>query len=134
VRAATACTRSALIALMAMIGAGSHDGSCAGDAFPARPIKLVVPLAAGGGIDVLARIVAEGMSTDLGQQVVIENRSGGGGRVAAAYVANSAPDGYTLIFNSASFAAVNSVAFHDLPSTPSTISPRYPWSSGGRWC
>lgn len=117
-RVVAACTRSALIALIAMIGAGLHDRSCAGDAFPARPIKLVVPLAAGGGIDVLARIVAEGMSTDLGQQVVIENRSGGGGRMAAAYVAHSEPDGYTLIFDSASSAAVNSVAFHDLPYDP----------------
>lgn len=67
----------------------------AGD-YPSRPITLVVPYAAGGGNDVLARGVAEPMSKILGQQIVIENRGGAGGSIGTRQVAKSAPDGYTL--------------------------------------
>jgi tripartite-type tricarboxylate transporter receptor subunit TctC len=65
-------------------------------AYPDRPITLVVPYAAGGGNDVLARGVAEPMSKTLGQQIVIENRGGAGGAIGTRQVAKSAPDGYTL--------------------------------------
>jgi len=64
--------------------------------YPERPITLVVPYAAGGGNDVMARIVAEKMSKTLGQQVVIENRGGAGGSIATRMIAKAAPDGYTL--------------------------------------
>ena len=64
--------------------------------FPNRPITLVVPYAAGGGNDVMARIAAEKMSKTLGQQIVIENRGGAGGSIATRQVAKAAPDGYTL--------------------------------------
>src|SRR3954454_5448259 len=64
--------------------------------YPTRPITLVVPYAAGGGNDVMARIVAEKMSRSLGQQIVIENKGGAGGSVATRQVAKAAPDGYTL--------------------------------------
>jgi tripartite-type tricarboxylate transporter receptor subunit TctC len=65
--------------------------------YPDRPIHFVVPYAAGGGVDVVARIVAERMSADLKQPIVVENRVGGGGIVGAEFVARSAPDGYTLL-------------------------------------
>jgi tripartite-type tricarboxylate transporter receptor subunit TctC len=66
------------------------------ETFPDRPIHFVVPYAAGGGVDIVARIVAEKMSVDLGQPIIVENRVGGGGILGTDYVARSAPDGYTF--------------------------------------
>lgn len=65
--------------------------------YPVRPIRLVVPLAPGGGNDTLARFMGKYLGENLGQSVVIENRTGGGGLVGGEYAARSAPDGYTLI-------------------------------------
>jgi tripartite-type tricarboxylate transporter receptor subunit TctC len=72
--------------------------------YPARPITLVVPYAAGGGNDVIARIVAEKMGTSLGQSIVIENRGGAGGTIATRQVAKSEPDGTTLLIATSSLA------------------------------
>ncbi len=65
--------------------------------YPERPVKLVVPYAAGGGPDILTRVMGAKMSDSLGQKVVIENRVGGGGMLAATSVAGEAPDGYTIM-------------------------------------
>jgi tripartite-type tricarboxylate transporter receptor subunit TctC len=65
--------------------------------YPTRPIKLIAPVAAGGGLDNLARKVAERLSKNLGQTIIIENMGGGGGTIASQYVAKAAPDGYTLL-------------------------------------
>jgi tripartite-type tricarboxylate transporter receptor subunit TctC len=65
--------------------------------YPAKPIRVIVPLAPGGGNDTLARYVAKYMTESLGQSVVVENRAGGGGLAGGDYVAHSAPDGYTLV-------------------------------------
>jgi tripartite-type tricarboxylate transporter receptor subunit TctC len=65
--------------------------------YPLKPVRLVVPLAPGGGNDTLARYVGKYLTESLGQSVVIENRTGGGGLVGGEYVARAAPDGYTLI-------------------------------------
>jgi tripartite-type tricarboxylate transporter receptor subunit TctC len=70
----------------------------ADDKFPERPIRLVVPLAAGGNIDVMARILAERLSQQLGQNVIVENLVGAGGAIGARAVAEAKPDGYTLLF------------------------------------
>jgi tripartite-type tricarboxylate transporter receptor subunit TctC len=67
-------------------------------AWPAKPIKLVVPYPPGGNVDVAARIVAPGLEKALGQTIVIENRAGAGGNIAADNVARSAPDGNTIVF------------------------------------
>jgi len=64
--------------------------------YPSRPITLIVPYAAGGGNDLMARTAAEKMSKALGQQIVIENRGGAGGSIATRQVAKAEPDGYTL--------------------------------------
>jgi tripartite-type tricarboxylate transporter receptor subunit TctC len=82
-------------------------GGAAAQDYPNRPITLVVPYAAGGGNDAMARIVGEKMSRTLGQQVVIDNRAGAGGAVATRQVAKAAPDGYTLIIGGTGSLAVN---------------------------
>ena len=72
--------------------------------YPSRPIMLVVPYPAGGGNDVIARIVADKMSQNLGQQIVVENRGGAGGTIATRQVAKAEPDGYTLLIATSSLA------------------------------
>src|SRR5262249_9319259 len=67
-------------------------------AYPDRPIRIVVPLAPGGGTDYLARLTGEFVSRSLGQQVVIENRTGAGGTLGIELAAKSPADGYTLLF------------------------------------
>ncbi len=71
--------------------------------FPNRPIRMVVPLPAGGATDIWARLVAEPMSQSLGQPVVIENRAGAGGMIGTEAVKNATPDGHTILFHIASF-------------------------------
>ncbi len=78
----------------------------AADAYPSRPIRLVVPYAPGGVSDITGRIVAQKMSELLGQSVVVENRAGAGGMVGTGSVAKSAPDGYTIVLSSLSAYAI----------------------------
>jgi tripartite-type tricarboxylate transporter receptor subunit TctC len=77
--------------------------------YPAKPIKLIVPFPAGGPADLFARVLGNGMSADLGQQVVIENRAGVGGLTGVDALAKSAPDGYTIGVNGA--AALSAIPF-----------------------
>jgi len=90
----------AVIALAAIGAAQAQD-------YPSRPITLVVPYAAGGGNDVMARIVAEKMSRSLGQQIVIENKGGAGGSIATRQIAKAAPDGYMLGLGGTGTLAIN---------------------------
>jgi len=87
-------------------------------AYPSRPITLVVPFAAGGGTDIVGRTVAEKMSKSLGQQIIVENRGGGGGTIAMRQVAKSAPDGYTLGLGNPGTLAVAPSIYPDLGYDP----------------
>lgn len=83
--------------------------------WPARNITLVVPFAAGGSTDILARIVAGHLQQSLGQPVVIENRTGASGNIGTATVARAAPDGYTFLFNTTSVHTMNHALFASMP-------------------
>lgn len=83
-------------------------------AFPEKPIRIVVPFAPGGGTDMIARVVAEGMSKDLGKPIIVENKPGAGTIIGSDYVAKSDPDGYTMVI--ATFAhAVNPSMMPKMP-------------------
>jgi tripartite-type tricarboxylate transporter receptor subunit TctC len=86
--------------------------------YPNQAVKLVVPFVAGGGVDVVARIIAPKLAEELGQPVVIENRGGAGGALGAAVVAQSAPDGYTILFGTASTHGTNPAVYSKLPYDP----------------
>ncbi|MGZ5583864.1 MAG: tripartite tricarboxylate transporter substrate binding protein [Usitatibacter sp.] len=85
--------------------------------FPTKPIRLLVTYPPGGGADLMARLVAPKMSEVLGQPVIVENKAGASGQIAAAEVARAAPDGYTLLFDASNY-AVNPSLFATLPYDP----------------
>src|SRR5258707_3086125 len=87
--------------------------------FPNKPVRLIVPVAAGGPTDIVARMLAEKLSKMWGQQVVIENKGGAGTNIGNEYVAQSDPDGYTVLFATASL-AVNSSLYRSLNYDPIT--------------
>jgi len=86
--------------------------------FPDRTITMVVPFAAGGSTDVVARIVAQKMSDDLGQQVVVDNVAGAGGNIGAQRVAESDPDGYTILMGTVATHALNPLMLKTKPYDP----------------
>jgi tripartite-type tricarboxylate transporter receptor subunit TctC len=99
-------TRRALLALMT---GAVLAGSAAAQDFPSRHITLIVPYAAGGATDGIARVLAEHMSVSLGKQVVVENVAGGAGSIGAMRVARAAPDGYTVMLNQMGLATIASL-------------------------
>jgi tripartite-type tricarboxylate transporter receptor subunit TctC len=97
-------------AILCLIIALASPGAAPAQDFPTRPITIMVGLAPGGITDVTARFYAEAVSASIGQRVIVENRQGAGGAVAAAAVQNAAPDGYTLlVFSGSQHAAVPAV-------------------------
>jgi tripartite-type tricarboxylate transporter receptor subunit TctC len=100
--------------------------------YPARPVRLIVPFPAGGGSDIIARVVAQKMTGSLGQTVVVENRAGASGNIAAEIVAKSAADGYTILFGNSAlsispavFAKLNYDPVRDF--TPISMASSYPF-------
>ena len=88
--------------------------------YPSKPVRIVVPYAAGGGTDALARFLSHGLEKRLGQPFIIENRPGQGTATGAAYVARVAPDGYTLLAATSSTLAFNPTVYRKLPYDPLT--------------
>src|SRR5690606_41793489 len=75
-------------------------GLAAAAEYPEHPIRMIVPFAAGGGTDIMARLIAQDVGKELGQSIVVENRPGAGGSIGASFVAQAKPDGYTLLVGS----------------------------------
>lgn len=87
-------------------------------AWPAKPVRVVVPFSAGGSTDVVARIIADKLAPRLGQPVVVENKAGAGGAIGGDFVAKSAPDGYTLLVGTSSTMAIAPHVYRRLPYSP----------------
>ena len=98
-------------ALLAAACAGAQD-------YPARPVRMVVPYAPGGPVDIVARITANKLSETLGQQFVVDNRAGAGGNIALEVVARSTPDGYTLLVGANGTNAINPSLYKNMPVDP----------------
>ena len=94
----TGILRAALVGMVCLANLATLCApACAAD-YPNRPVRWLIGFAAGGPVDIVARIMSQWLSEHLGQQFVVENRAGSGGNLAAAAAVNSAPDGYTLLF------------------------------------
>lgn len=83
----------------------------AAQAYPSKPVTIVVPFSAGGTTDILARIIGDSLKDELGQPIVIENRAGAGGNIGAALAAKAAPDGYTLFMGTVGTHAINAALY-----------------------
>ena len=105
-----------LTALIAAVSAGAAPA--AAQTYPSRPITLVVPFPPGGSATIIARIIADKMSEGLGQQIVVDNRGGAGGSIAARQVAKSAPDGATLLLAFTGTLAVSPLIFANVGYDP----------------
>src|SRR5919106_6588140 len=103
----------ALIATAAILAAGSANAQSAAD-YPNKPVKVVVTVPAGGGVDTVTRLVTERMRNVLGQPFVIENKGGAGGNIAADSVFQSPPDGYTLMASQPAPITTNVVLYKNL--------------------
>jgi tripartite-type tricarboxylate transporter receptor subunit TctC len=106
-----------LLALAASLACFALPQDALAQAWPAKPIRLVVTYPAGGGADLMARLVAPKMAESLGQPVIVENKGGASGQIGAAEVARAAADGYTLLLDASSY-AVNPSLYAKLPYDP----------------
>jgi tripartite-type tricarboxylate transporter receptor subunit TctC len=104
--------------ITALLGALFAAGAAAQDAFPSRPITMVVGFAPGGGTDTAARIIAKAAAENLGQAVVVDNRAGAGGNIANELVAKAAPDGHTILLSSVGPLTVAPHMIANLPYDP----------------
>jgi tripartite-type tricarboxylate transporter receptor subunit TctC len=112
--------RSVIVGGAAALGAFSIHAPRvhAAEAWPTRPVKFVVPFAAGGTTDILGRLVAAKLSEEYGQQFIIENKPGAGGNIAADFVAKADPDGYTFIVGTPGTHAINKYVQKNMPYDP----------------
>ena len=110
------------IALLTILLSALVLNTAAAQSYPNKPIKLVVPFPPGGLIDNAARLISPALSKELGQAIVVENKPGAGGNLAAAEVAKAAPDGYTLLMASAPL-SISPVLYKILPYNPASIEP-----------
>ena len=107
----------ALLAAVFAVGAGSA-GNAQGQAFPSKPIKIVIPFVAGGSSDIVGRAIGSKFQEMLGQPAVVENKPGANGSIAAEYVAKADPDGYTVLIGSIGVFSINAALFKDLRYNP----------------
>jgi len=103
---------------MALAGTALLPGLARAQAFPSKPVRLIVPFPPGGPSGVLARVIADAMAEPLGQPVVVDNRGGAGGLIGAEAAARSLPDGYTMFFATVGTHGINSALYPKLPYDP----------------
>ncbi|TMG75974.1 MAG: tripartite tricarboxylate transporter substrate binding protein [Betaproteobacteria bacterium] len=101
-----------------LAGAALVASAAAAEDWPARPLHLVVPYAAGGPVDLSARLIAASLQQALAQPVVVENKPGAGGNIGADFVAKSAPDGYTVVMGAIATHAINPALYPKFPYDP----------------
>jgi tripartite-type tricarboxylate transporter receptor subunit TctC len=103
-----------LVASIAALALCAPQGGALAQSWPAKPVRFIVPFTPGSGTDIMARIVSEKLTAQLGQTVVVENRPGAGGTIGAALVAKAEPDGHTILVHSSSYTVTPST-YKDLP-------------------
>ncbi len=105
-------------ALAATAGAIVPAAAFAQQAYPSKIITIIVPFAAGGTTDILARVIAQGLTTELGQSVVVDNRAGAGGNIGGQMAARAPADGYTLFMGTVGTHAINAALYKKMPFDP----------------
>ena len=107
------------IASAAVLGAGLLVNTTAmAQTYPTKPVTIIVPFAAGGTTDILARIIGQALTAELGQSVVVDNRAGAGGNIGGQVAAKAAPDGYTLFMGTVGTHAINASLYKKMPFDP----------------
>ena len=97
------------------LAVSAHAGHAVAQAYPAKPIRMIVPYPAGQGTDIMARTIAERLSERLGQRIVIDNRPGAGGNIGTELAAKAIPDGYTLVMGTTATHAMNASLYSNIP-------------------
>jgi tripartite-type tricarboxylate transporter receptor subunit TctC len=119
-RVCLAAVAAGMVLVLALVLALAFAGAAAAEEYPSRTITLVVPYPPGGGVDAMARIVGEKLSAALGQQVIVDNRGGGGGNIGTRAVAKSPPDGYTLLLGHTGTISINPTLYANAGYDPRT--------------
>ena len=109
--------RSILIATLGIVGTLLSTPSMA-QAYPSKPIKLIIPFPAGGATDIVGRVVAQQLGVELGQTVVVDNRAGAAGVIGSESVARAAPDGYTILLSTSSTHTIGPILNPKIPFSP----------------
>jgi len=115
----------ALLGIGILLGLSAHPAA-AEDAYPNRPIRMIVPFPPGGPTDVMGRLISQTLSEQLGQQVYVDNRPSAGSTLAGKIAANADPDGYTLLLGSAATLAIGPTLYRDAEYDPKRF-VRSPW-------
>src|ERR1700744_2977414 len=121
-------TRRSILSALAALGSSATAvvPAFAQADYPARPVRVIVGFAAGGGNDIFARLVGAKLWEIIGQPVVIENKPSAGGRLAAEFVAQQAPDGYTLLVAASGMMSIAGAIYNDLKYDP--VKSFTPWA------
>ncbi|MDA8444928.1 tripartite tricarboxylate transporter substrate binding protein [Paracidovorax valerianellae] len=110
--------RTLLAAAIISAAAAVVPAGAFAQAFPNKPITIIVPFAAGGTTDILARVIGQGLSAELGQSVVVDNRAGAGGNIGGQMAARAPADGYTLFMGTVGTHAINAALYKKMPFDP----------------
>jgi tripartite-type tricarboxylate transporter receptor subunit TctC len=115
--------KHAIVRSLAALALSLASAAALGEAWPSKPVKIIVPFAPGGNLDVTARLVAESMAKQLGQPFVVENRAGAGGALGSEVVAKAPPDGYTLVAGTSATTIVSPLLIPNAPYGLASFAP-----------